>query len=164
VPPAEGLDLRPGWRSADASLEADAVAFWERLKILPAGVDPVARAKELVAGCYKDGRLIAVQTAKLEVLDFVRARFAVIRSAVDPKARRSHAAATLAYFCRELLDRWSLDNPAERLAGTAAYLESRELGELQKEPYWPATRLMLARFLPDGRQVRLGWFDHYRTD
>jgi hypothetical protein len=162
VPPAKDLEMRPGWRLEDERLEADALAFWDRLRILPPGVDPRERAKEIVAGCYKDGRLIAIQSATLETLDFVRERFAMLRGAVDPGARRGHAAATLAYYSRALLEKWSLEHPEERVAGTAGIVESHELAELQKEPYWPGTRLMLARFMPDGRQVRIAWFDHYR--
>jgi hypothetical protein len=164
VPPAEDLEIRPGWRAGDARLEADVMAFWERLGLLPAHVDPKARAKEIVLGAYKDGRLVGVTTAIVGPLDFLRARFAFLRSAVDPELRRGHAAATMAYHARDLLERWSAEHPEERLAGLGAAIESRELAEIAKEPYWPGTRLMLARFLPDGRQVRVSWFSHYRVD
>jgi len=36
----EGLDVRIAWRRDDAALEADAIAFWERLGVLPADVAP----------------------------------------------------------------------------------------------------------------------------
>jgi hypothetical protein len=164
VPPAEDLEIRRGWRAGDAQLEADAIAFWQRLGLLPAQVDPHARAKEIVLGAYKDGRLVGLTTAILAPLEFLRARFAFLRSAVDPELRRSHAAATMAYHARDLLERWSAEHPEERLAGLGAAIESRQLAEIAKEPYWPGTRLMLARFLPDGRQVRVSWFSHYRVD
>jgi hypothetical protein len=158
------MEIRPGWRADDAQLEGDAVAFWQRLGLLPPDVEPQARAKEIVLGAYKDGRLIGLMTAVLGPLDFLRARFAFLRTAVDPELRRGHAAATMAYHARDLLERWSAEHPEERLAGLGAVLESRQLAEIAKEPYWPATRLMLARFLPDGRQVRVSWFSHYRVD
>jgi hypothetical protein len=164
VPPAEDLEIRHGWRAGDAQLEADAIAFWQRLGLLPDHVDPQARAKEIVLGAYKEARLVGVTTAILGPLDFLRARFAFLRSAVDPELRRGHAAATMAYHARDLLERWSAEHPEEKLAGIGAALESRQLAELAKEPYWPGTRLMLARFLPDGRQVRISWFSHYRVD
>jgi hypothetical protein len=96
VPPAEDLEIRPGWRAGDPQLEADAIGFWQRLGLLPAHVDPEARAREIVLGAYKDGRLIGVTTAILGPLDFLRARFAFLRSAVDPELRRGHPAATMA--------------------------------------------------------------------
>jgi hypothetical protein len=164
VPPAEGLDIRPGWRADDAELEADAIAFWQRLGLLPSQIDPRARAKEIVLGAYKDKRLVGVATAIVGSIEFLRARFAFLRAAVDPELRRGHAAATMAYHARELLERWSAEHPEERLAGLGATVESRQLAELAREPYWPGTRLMLARFLPDGRQVRISWFSHYRVD
>jgi hypothetical protein len=164
VPPAEDLEIRPGWRAGDAQLEADATAFWKRLGLLPAHVDPEARAKEIVLGAYREGRLVGVMTAIVGPLDFLRARFAFLRTAVDPEDRRGHAAATMAYHARALLERWSAEHPEEKLAGLGAALESRQLAEIAREPYWPGTRLMLARFLPDGRQVRVSWFSHYRVD
>jgi hypothetical protein len=164
VDPAPDLDMRAGWRLNDPQLESDAIGFWQRLGNLPAGVDPQARARELVGGCYKDGRLVGVATAEIVFLDVVRARFAMLRASVDPELRRSHAAATLTYHARNCLDRWSEANPHERLAGLGAVLEARELSALQREPLWPETGLALIGFTPEGKQVRISWFDHYRLD
>jgi hypothetical protein len=35
------------WRRADAKVAADVVEFWKRLDVLPAGIAPEERAKEL---------------------------------------------------------------------------------------------------------------------
>ena len=39
-----GYVLRPAWRPEDPRIEADAIAFWTRLGILPPGVAPAQRA------------------------------------------------------------------------------------------------------------------------
>jgi hypothetical protein len=164
IDPARDLEVRPGWRLDDSELEADAIAFWERLGNLPRGVDPAARAKELICGCYRDGRLIGVATAELFHLESVRARFAMLRAAIDPEERRSHAATTMTYYARNFLDKWSAAHPEEKLAGLGAVLEARELSELGREPSWPESGLTVIGFTPQGQQVRVSWFDHYRLD
>ena len=63
-----------------------------------------------------------------------------------------------------VLERWSRDNPHERLGGLGAIVESPQLAERGKQPYWPETRFILAGFLPDGRQLRISWFEDFRVD
>jgi hypothetical protein len=88
----------------------------------------------------------------------------MLRSAVDPEHRRTHVSMALTLYSRALLERWSRDNPQERLAGLAAIVESQQLAERGKQPYWPQTRFILAGFLKDGRQLRLSWFEDFRID
>jgi hypothetical protein len=163
-PPFAELDVRAAWRLDDAQIEADAVDFWTRLRALPAGTDPWQRAKELVAVAYKDGRLIAMATAVLEWSPHLRARFAVLRGATDPDFRRSHAQLALAVPSRRALERWAIANPDEKLAGGLAFIEPGEWGDFTRLPVWPQSELALVGYLPDGRQVRAAWFDHFRYD
>ena len=159
-----GFQLRPAWRLNDAQIEADAIAFWRRLAILPADIAPEQRAKELIAVAYKDDRVVGVHTATIERVEQVRARLAMLRTAVDPEFRRARVSMALTLYCRPLLERWSRDNPHERLAGIGAILESEQLVERSKEPWWPQTRSILAGFLADGRQLRISWFEDFRLD
>lgn len=162
--PAE-FDIRPAWRLDDPRIEADAVDFWNRLGRLPAGVRPEDRAKELVAVAYKDGRIVSVTSAELKWIEELRARFAVGRAATDPDYRRSGAQLALAVPSRETLERWAFAHPEEKVAGRIAYLDQSEWGdELSRTPVWPTSRLMLAGYAADGRQVRIHWFDHFRFD
>lgn len=161
---AAGYDIRPAWRRGDAAIEADAIAFWRRLGILPPYVPPEERARELVAAAYKDGRVVAVSTASLVRLEQVRARLAMLRGAVDPDHRRSHLGFALLLFTRELIERWSMDNPTERVAGLGAIIESPDLIARQKEPFWPMSRFGVVGYAPDGRQVRVSWFEDFRLD
>ena len=108
--------------------------------------------------------LIGVQTAQLVKFDTIGARFALLRASVDPDARRGHAAATLAYRARDIIETWSREHPEEKVAGIAAILESRELAGLARNPFWPGTGLLLAGYTQDGRQIRISWFGHYRLD
>ena len=161
---APGYDLQPAWRLGDRQIEADAVAFWNRLGILPAEVKAEERARELAAVAYHDGRIVGVQTAVPARLDIVRARLAMVRSAVDPEHRRSHVGMALAVFARDLLEQWSKDHPEERLAGLGAVIEGPNLFERAREPFWPQTRFGVVGYMPDGRQIRVSWFEHHRLD
>lgn len=159
-----GYELRPAWQLDDPQIEADAVAFWNRMAILPRGVEAVQRAKQLVAVVYRDNEIVGVMTATIERVEQVRTRLAMIRSAVDPAHRRAQLLRALTWYSRALLERWSRDNPHERLGGLGAIIESEQLTEFAKQPYWAPTRFILAGFLPDGRQLRISWFEDFRVD
>lgn len=161
---APGYDLRPAWRLNDSGIEADAVAFWHRLGILPPDVTPEERARELTAVAYKDGRVVGVHTVALGRLEIVRARLAMLRTAVDPEHRRSHVSMALSLYTRELLERWSLDHPEERLAGLGAIIEGPNLFDRAREPFWPNTRFGVVGYTTDGRQIRVSWFEDFRLD
>ena len=161
---APGFEFRPAWRLNDPEVERDAIHFWNRLGILPQGVAPEQRAKELMAVAYKDGLVVGVQTATLGRLPQVRARLAMIRSAVDPDHRRFYLSRALTIFSKNLLQRWSAEHPEERLAGFGALIESKELAAYGKKPYWPESQFILAGFTPDGRQIRISWFEDFLLD
>lgn len=161
---APEFEFRDAWRRDDPGIEADAVDFWNRLNILPAGVRPEERAKELVAVAYKDGKIVGVQTAVLGRLEIVRARLGMLRSAVDPDYRRSRVSFALTLFARHLVERWSMAHPEERVAGLGAVIESRDFAGREKEPFWPNTRFGVVGYTADGRQIRVSWFEDFRLD
>ena len=158
------FDVRIAWRRDDPQIEADAIAFWNRVNVLPADVRPEDRVKELVAVAYRDGKIVAVSTAILEFIPKLRARFAVLRGATDPAHRRHGAMWALAVPVRETLERWSLDHPEEKVAGRIGFAEPNAWGDLMKMPVVPISELMLFGYDDLGRQVRGAWFDHFRLD
>lgn len=163
-PASDGIEIRAAWRRDDPQIEADAIAFWKRLDLLPAGQSPEQRAKELIAAAYRGDTLIAVSTATIEWFEHLRARFAVLRGATDPEHRRGRAQLALAVPSRKLLERWAIEHPEERLAGGIAFVNAAEWGDFAKLPVWPESLLTFIGHTTDGRQVRVAWFDHYRLD
>lgn len=161
---AAGFDLHAAWRPDDARFEADAIAFWARLSLLPPGVDPMVRAKELAAVAYQDGRLVAVATLVVARLEQVRARIAMLRAATDPAHRRSHLANARSIFTREVIEGWATAHPEERIGGMGAVIESEHLRGREKEPVWPTTKMVLVGHTRQGRQLRLYWFPDFRLD
>lgn len=164
TPAATDIDLRAVWRVTTPAIEADAIAFWQRLSLLPPDVDPAKRAKELAAVAYRDGELVGVMTAALQQVDAVRARLAMIRAAVDPAHRQTHVVMALLLCARATIERWSYTHPEEKVAGLGAILQSRDLVERQRQPFWPQSRLGLAGYTADGSQFRISWFDDFVLD
>jgi hypothetical protein len=159
-----GIELRPAWRRGDARIEADAIALWNRLGALPANVSPEARARELVLGAYQGDRLVGLVTAELGILPQVRARVAMIRGLVDPARRRGHVAFAMMDAVPQILESWAAAHPEERVGGFGGIIESNELKAARNLPYWAQWGFGLIGFNPDGRQIRLAWFDHFRLD
>ena len=151
------------WRRNDAMFEKDAIDFWRRTKILPAGISPEARAKELCAVAYEGETLVGVATTSLEDLPLLRARFAMFRCAVSPEHRRSHLANDLTVFTRPLIEQWSLEHPEERVKGMGLVLEA-DLGDKGRQPLWPTTGLNLVGYSAHNKQLRVAWFAHARVD
>jgi hypothetical protein len=161
---ASSVEIRPAWRREDPELERDVIAFWRQLEILPPGVAPEARAKELCCLGYVGGEVVAVSTAVIEVLPFLRARFALLRIAVNPAHRRRHLAVEIAKASRNVLEQWSLEAPQEKVQGMAAVIQAATLDELKRLPQWPRSGLNLVGYTQDGQQIRVAWFDHARLD
>lgn len=158
------FEVRVAWRRDDSRIEADAIEMWTRLAILPANVKPEERAKELVVAAYKGGRLAAVCTAVVERVDFLRARFLVLRSMTHPDFRRTHAQVALTLPTKRTLEEWAAAHPGEKIAGVIGFVEPGIWGEIAQSPVsgpWPLT---LVAYTPEGHQVRAAWFDHYRLD
>ncbi len=161
---APGFEFRFVWQQEDGDAEADAIAFWNRIGILPPGTAPEARAKELVTIVYKDGRTVALATAQAGMFDQVRARLAFMRGAVDPDYRRSRVGFAMGLHARANLELWSAEHPETRLAGLGGFVEGSELLERGREAYWPTMKWGVVGFMPDGRQIRVSWFRHFRLD
>ncbi len=183
---APSLDLHfvDAWQQRDARLAGDARLLWERANLLT----PEAREQrvnELVALAYLDGKVAGVATAVIANLPQLRGRFAFYRCAAYPPRHRGerqrherpaerHAVwapqHTVSYalsgYARGVLERWSLAHPEEKVLGLAAVIESPGYRRKQREPLWPdyGLHLNLVGYTPDGRQIRVAWFEHARLD
>ena len=158
----EEVILLPAWQRKDAKIEADAIALWQRLGVLPATVESEERAKELCSAAYLDGTLVGVSTVTLDMLPQLRCRFGFFRCLVDPTHRQKQIGRRLAVHSREVLCAWSKDHPEAEIAGMAAVIETKDLGGFEKEPFWPASGLTLIGYTPKGQQLRVTWFEHIR--
>ncbi|NQU38050.1 MAG: hypothetical protein HQ526_10720 [Actinobacteria bacterium] len=121
-----GIDLRSCWQRPDSQIHADAVAFWASQQLLPEDVDPLMRAKELIAVAYSGDRLVGVTTGVVGPLAQLRRDFVFLRCSVDANARRSGIAYQLTDHAIQALAGWAHTDPGNQVAGVAAIVESPE--------------------------------------
>jgi hypothetical protein len=159
-----GFDVRIAWGRNDPAIEADAIALWTRLGILPSDTTPEARAKQIVAAAYSGDRLAAIATAVPEQIGFLRARMLVVRGMTAPEFRRSHAQVILAGPSISALTDWAKANPGEKVAGLIGYVAPGAWGEMTRMPVGPYYKWTLVAYTHDGKQVRVIWFDDFRFD
>jgi len=154
------IELRTVWRQDDAAIKADVKALWRRLSILPGGVDAETRADEIVCAAYCDGVLAGVSTAFIRELEFLRQRFAMLRGVVAPEFRRQHLGGRLLVQSRDVLERWSREQPGERVMGVAAVVQSPNLLSKPRKAVSPLGGFVLVGYTQQGEQIRVAWFDH----
>ena len=156
--------LRPAWKLSDANIARDAKALWQRLTTLgPAEAE--RRVSELCAAAYSGNDLTGVATAYLERLEILRGRFAFFRCLIVPGEGRVELARSLAILSRDLLERWSRENPDEEVLGMGAVIPPNAYGERQGEPVWAegGLNLNLVGYSRGGEQMRVSWFRHARV-
>ena len=160
----EPVRLVGAWRRNDAKVVEDAKAFWHKLKALPSNVSIDERARELCAAAYVGDEIVGVSTMALGHSQLVRCRLGFFRCLVNPAHADRRIGRKLTLFSRRVLSDWSKEHPEEKVLGMAAILEAPNLDRLGKRPRWPASGLALVGYMPDGRQIRLSWFEHARLD
>jgi hypothetical protein len=154
----DNLHFASAWQGNDPKFEADAVAMWKELRVLPPDVVPEQRAKELVSLAYVGERLVGITTAQIQFYQPVRQKFAFIRILMRPEVEKAGISVPLTIACRETLREWSAAHPEAGVAGYAAIVTAAGYGA---KPVLPAG-LVLAGYTPQGQQIRLYWWDHFR--
>lgn len=159
----EALPFRfvAAWPAPDATLRAEAADFWSRLDLLDPAVDKDARAHQLAAAIYADDHLVGVATAELLRLDEFKARFAFVRTAVDPAQRGRAGARALASFARREIEAWAQAHPDENVLGMAAIFRDPSMSGWHR-PVTRSSNLALVGYLDGGEQLRIAWFEHAR--
>lgn len=152
-----------GWRERDEALQSDARALWRELSVLPEGVDPDLRAEEIVSAAYVEDSLVAVSTAFIREIEFLKARFAMFRCVVAPAFRRHTLARVVAGHSRGVLEAWSYEHPEERVSGMGAVVQNADILNSPRRPIFRTSGLTLVGYTPKGEQIRVAWFNHARV-
>ena len=124
-----GFTIKTGWKLHDETIRSDALALWERLRLLPPKANPQRRADEIVVAAYMGDEMAAVGTAYMSEVKLVRQRCALWRVAVAPEFRRHHLMFALGGYARMVLEDWSRAHPEEKIAGMASITSFPALGE-----------------------------------
>jgi hypothetical protein len=154
------IEFRNAWLRQDPDIERDAERFWRANHALPPGVDSRTRLAELCAVAYSDGQLVAVSTAAIRMMDFLRCKLAMFRVLVARDTRLNQVASKLAVYSRDLLEVWAKDNPDQAVMGLGAVIQSRLLVEHNPYAVYPDTKLAFIGYTQEGYQMRVYWFAH----
>jgi hypothetical protein len=152
------IEFRDVWRKDDKQAEADVVALWNRLGILPKDVDPYQRAKEICVLAYEGGKLLAVTTVTIDMLQVVRTKMAFFRALVDDERRSQKVLVPLTYAMHQAMERYATAHPELKIGGTAAVVSA------PNTIYKPigSAEMILIGYTQRNEPVLLRWFDGYR--
>jgi len=154
------IEFRTAWKMSDSGLEHDAKAFWTgRGPRLPLKVNLDDRAYDLCAVAYYDGQTVGVSTAIIEFVPEFRSRMAVYRCAVVKAFRRTPLSWRITEYSQGILERWSMENPDEKVMGLMAVMQSREL-ILRYPQVFGVANMVFTGFSPHGFPIRVAWFKH----
>ena len=152
------IEFRDVWQKADTQAEADAVEMWQRLGILPQGVDPRQRVKELAVLAYENNKLVAISTVTLDMLQVVRTKMAFFRALVDSEYRSQKVLVPLTYAIHQAMEQYASAHPELKIGGTAAVVVA------PNTIYKPvgSAEMILIGYTARSEPVLLRWFDGYR--
>jgi hypothetical protein len=157
---ANGMTYKTVWRAVDAEARDAAKAMWARLSALPTDVDPDRRADQLCVVGFAGGRAIGVCTVLIDRLPFLRARFAMLRTLVDPASRDQRVSRNLCILAHAALERWAEAHPDEEVMGTAVIIQNRAMKDHKTFALPGTTGLMLAGYTDRDERIRVRWFSH----
>lgn len=155
------FELRPAWRLKDPAIERDAELFWRKEGLLAPTADLAERLQELCLAAYDGDRLIALTTARVRYIGFLCVKLAMLRVAVASDYRKDRIGAILFAEARELLEQWSLANPAEEVLGVGTVAQVRGFAPgTRLQAFKLASRVGFIGWTANGEQMRVGWFEH----
>lgn len=152
------IEFRDVWQKNDEQAEADVVALWRRMSVLPADVDATARAKEVCIAAYEGKELVAVSTVTIETMPRVRAKMAFLRVLVSRGNRSQKIVLPLTYAVYQAMERYAQANPEFKIGGTAAVVVA------PNTIYKPvgSAEMILVGYTHRDEPLLLRWFDSYR--
>jgi len=154
------IAYKSAWQRNDPAIERDVLAFWRANNLIPPNAVPTERLRELCTVAYEGDRLIAVSTAKIAEVGFVRSLIAMWRCAIAPDRRGQHISTEMGRVSRDVLEEWSRAHPEERVMGMGTTIQTANLDEKKKRPIWKASGLVFVGYSAQDEQVRIAWFDH----
>lgn len=152
------LVFKDVWRKNDAKAEQDAIAAWQAAGMIPAGQNPMARAKDLCAVAYDNGKLAAVSTVQVQPMQVVRENMAFMRAFVLPEYREQNLVPQLSATVFEAARTHAVAHTGERVAGVVGLMPQ---GVYVEKPVTEAG-FTFTGFTPKNDRIFLRWFDHYR--
>jgi hypothetical protein len=153
------LIFKDVWKKNDSTAERDAIAAWTAAGILPPGVDPKDRIRELCVVAYDGDKLAAISTCEIRMVPHVRQKMAVSRGFILPDFRRGGIGHGLTNAVYESMERYALANPDLRIGGMAGIV----VVKINKQEVQTVFEGMIfAGYTVNDEPIMLRWFNHFR--
>ncbi|MDO8287839.1 MAG: hypothetical protein Q7T44_01335 [Parvibaculum sp.] len=146
------------WKKNDPKLEADVIALWRGMNVLPKGESTDKRVKQIAILAYDDDRLAGISSLEVQAIPQLRQKFAFVRELIHPDYRKNLIARTLVKHTREMIEAYALAHPEEAIAGLAAVFQTPHLG---KRAIGLESGMGLIGYTDKHEQIRAGWFEHF---
>lgn len=156
------ISILPAWQEQNAKFEADAIDFWQHHEILSAGGDGSERASQLAAVAYDGDSLVGVTTAFIDLYPPLGEKLSFYRLLIHPDRRGEDIMVPMVMATFHAIQAWSKEHPEAEVSGFGSVRQSTHLSANFKSPYARTTGAVLIGYAPNGGQVRVRWFDHFR--
>jgi hypothetical protein len=108
--------------------------------------------------------LIALTTARIRFIGFLGVKLAMLRVAVASDKRQNRLATIIQAESRELLERWSADNPEQEVMGMGTVTQTRAFDERgPARDFLRSSHLAFVGWTANGEHMRVAWFEHGRV-
>lgn len=157
------LEIENVWTRVSDDLQREIVDFWTSNKMLPQGVDPIERSKQVLLTVRNEGKIVGLTSA-----DLVRFRqlndnlFYMFRMAVLQPFRVPGIESKLMVESRDILEHHAETQTVNKCIGVLVFVENPGLVEKRNEAVWPASKLTYIGNDKQGRHIRVYYFKGVR--
>lgn len=146
------------WSPKSQDLLDEIVEFWNKYKAIPPGESAIDRAKDVVF-IIRDqtNAVVAVSTAKINFIKFLKLNMFYYRCFVAPEYRRQGLMTKITVETRNFLEN-EHQNIKPLCAGIIAELQNKALNEYRREAVFVASGLTFIGYNKNGHQVRIYYF------
>ena len=152
----KGVTFTCIWQSPEYYDEVK--AFWQDLKVMPAGVSIDERAKQLVFMAKVDGKVIGVSTAERLQINRLNGKYLYsMRMLSHPKHRYPGFDSKICLLTRDRLQEEFVAGKTDCI-GMITVVQQPEMQAGRSEAIWPVSKLMFMGLGPQGQHVRVYYF------
>lgn len=142
----------------DSSEDERVIAFWKGLNALPAEVDPIQRARELVFVAYAKKEVIGVTTAnRILVKKLNNNPFFNFRVLIDPKYRIPGLVDKMCVLTRDFLEALHKEKKTDCI-GMITLVQNSRLKSFRNEAVWPSSGFAYIGRSKAGHHIRILYF------
>ena len=161
----DDISLHLQWQTENPEIAEKAISLWRELSVLPEGIDPEERAKQLVyCALNRDGKVVAVTTASKEKCPFINLPMLFMRYLVHPDYRMHGIGEKLYVSMCNYLHGLAVDGEYMGCKGLAARVINRSVQNHYTHAVLEKSQTVFIGYTEKGDRIRVRYFDGARID